>query len=365
MIRNSQIRKWFSPLLWALILFSQDGFAQMEEKKSPFSFSAYLDMYYGFDFNEPETEKHLPFLFNYTRHNVPAVNLAVISGRFEQDRFRANLALQQGTYVKDNYANEPKGLRWINQANLGLSLDEDRTIWLDAGVMPSHIGFESAVAKENSTLSRSLIAENSPYFETGVKLGWDVNEKWYLAALYLNGWQRIRSIPGKNNPSFGTQATFSPSQNTTLNWSTFLGTDSSLEAGTMIFFSNMYGIFSLGQSWELILGLDAGKRTNELGSSQNWWGTSIIAQYRFTETFSSSIRYEYYHDPFQGISFSSGEFGLESGGVSINLDKRISTWGLFRIEGRWLNSRVPFEQGFTPAMSEDLFILGSFSIFWN
>lgn len=365
MISRRFIRKWFSPFLWAAVIFSQDGLAQVEEKKSPFSFSAYLDLYYGFDFNQPETEKRLPFLYNHTRHNTPAVNLSIISGSFEQDRFRAKLALHQGTYVQDNYAGEPQALRWIHQANLGLALDENKTIWLDAGVMPSHLGFESAVNKENLTLSRSLIAENSPYFETGIKLGWDVNEKWYLAVLYLNGWQRIQPIPGKNNPSFGTQATFSPSQNTTLNWSTFLGTDRSLEAGTMIYFSNMYGIFSLGKSWELILGLDAGKRTNEIGSAQNWWGTSVMANYRFTETFSSSIRYEYFHDPFQGITYSSGEFGLEAGGVSLNLDQKISTWGLFRLEGRWLESPVPFDQGISPVLSKDLFILGSISFFWN
>jgi hypothetical protein len=365
MISRRFIGNWFSFFLWAAVIFPHEGWTQEEEKKSPFSFSAFLDLYYGFDFNQPETEKRLPFLYNHTRHNTPAVNLGVISGSFELDRFRANLALQQGTYVQDNYANEPKALRWIHQANLGLALDENKTIWLDAGVMPSHLGFESAITKDNATLSRSLIAENSPYFETGIKLGWEANEKWYLAAMYLNGWQRIQPIPGKNNPSFGTQATFSPSQNTTLNWSTFLGTDSSLEAGTMIYFSNMYGIFSLGESLELTLGLDAGKRTNELGSAQNWWGTSVIAHYRFSDTFSSAIRYEYFHDPFQGISYSSGEFGLEAGGVSLNLDQKISTWGLFRIEGRWLDSPVPFDQGITPALSEDLFILGSLSVFWN
>lgn len=365
MINRRSIRKWFGSFLWAGVIFSHNALAQVEKKNSPFSFSAFMDLYYGFDFNQPETEKRLPFLYNHTRHNTPAVNLAMISGSFERDRFRANLALQQGTYVQDNYANEPQALRWIHQANLGFALDEDKTIWVDAGVMPSHIGFESAVAKENATLSRSLIAENSPYFETGIKLSWDINENWHLAALYLNGWQRIQSIPGKNNPSFGTQATYSPSKNTTLNWSTFLGTDSSLEAGTMIYFSNMYGIFSLGQRLELIVGLDAGKRTTEIGSDQNWWGTSLIAQYRFTETLSSAIRCEYFHDPFQGISYSSGEFGLEAGGVSLNLDQKISPWGLFRLEGKWLDSRVPFDQGFTPVLSQDFFILGSFLIFWD
>ena len=365
MISRRFIRKWFSPFLWAAVICSQNAWAQEKAKQSPFSFSAFIDLYYGFDFNQPETEKRFPFLYNHTRHNTPAVNLALISGSFELDRFRANLALQQGTYVQDNYANEPTALRWIHQANLGLALDQNKTLWLDAGVMPSHIGFETAISKDNQTLSRSLIAENSPYFETGVKLSWEKSESWSFAFLYLNGWQRIQPIEGKNNPSFGTQATFKPSTKTTLNWNTFLGTDQGIESGTMLYFSNMYGNSFLGERWKITAGIDVGKRTNLYSQDQNWWGGVLIVQYLISENFQASLRGEIYQDPFQAIAITNTNFGVEAGGISLNLDQKISTWGLFRLEGRWLDSPVPFDQGITPALSEDLFILGSLSVFLN
>ncbi len=273
--------------------------------------------------------------------------------------------MQQGTYVQDNYANEPKALRWIHQANLGFALDAEQKLWLDAGVMPSHIGFETAVSKDNLTLSRSIIAENSPYFETGVKLGWQKSESWYFALLYLNGWQRIQSIPGKNNPSFGTQATYKPSSSVTLNWSTFLGTDQPFEAGTTLYFSNMYGDFSFGKKWKIIAGIDVGKRTTLDFFDQNWWGAAVIAEYRFGENLSGAFRWEYYDDPFQAISNSNTNLGVEVGGISLNLDQKIGKWSLLRIEGRWLDSPVPFEQGISPAKSENFFFLASWAIFWN
>jgi hypothetical protein len=36
--------------------------------------------------------------------------------------------------------------------------------------MPSHIGFESVISADCWTLTRSLLAENSPYYETGMRL---------------------------------------------------------------------------------------------------------------------------------------------------------------------------------------------------
>lgn len=327
--------------------------------------SGYLELYYGFDFNQPSQPKRLLFLYNHTRHNSPAVNLGMISGSYQQDRFRANLTLQQGTYAQDNYANEPAVFRWIYEANLGIALDQNQKVWLDAGVMPSHIGFESAISIDNLTLSRSIIAENSPYFETGVKLGWEKSESWYFAFLYLNGWQRIQAIAGKNNPSFGTQATFRPNSKITLNWSTFLGTDQPLEAGTSLYFSNMYGNFTLGERWKVIAGVDVGKRTQVNSTDRNWWGLALITQYCFSERFAAALRYEYYHDPFLAKAYSGNNLGVETGGLSLNLDRKFGTWSVFRLEGRWLKSPTPFEQDIFPTLSENFFLLASWAFLWN
>lgn len=364
MFKNSSLGRRSMFTLGAVLFFFQMGWTQ-EKPKSPFSFTGFLELYYGFDFNQPIQQKRLPFLYNHTRHNSPAVNLAMISAKYEQDRFRGNLALQQGTYAQDNYADEPVALRWIHQANLGIALDQDQNVWLDAGVLPSHIGFESAISKDNLTLSRSIIAENSPYFETGIKLGWEKSESWYFAFLYLNGWQRITAIPGRNNPSFGTQATFRPNAKLTLNWSTFLGTDQPKEAGTSLYFSNMHGDFSLGERWRIITGIDVGKRTQEDLTDRNWWGLALITQYRFSENLAAALRYEYYHDPFQARADSGSNLGVEAGGASLNLDRKFGNWSVLRLEGRKLRSPVPFEQGVSPAQSENFFLLASWAFLWN
>lgn len=90
--------------------------------------------------------------------------------------------------------------------------------------VPSHIGFESAISKDCWTLTRSILAENLPYYEAGTRLSYTTkNEKWYLIALLLNTGQRIRQEPCNNKPAFGTQATYSPTDRFSIKWSTFTG----------------------------------------------------------------------------------------------------------------------------------------------
>ncbi|MEP0713298.1 porin [Algoriphagus sp.] len=362
---NRFSKRWML-LAMAIVCVNLSGFSQeAAPRKSPFSVSSFLDVYYGYDFTEPKGGERFPFMYNHNRNTKLAVNLALVKVGYDAGRFQANLGLQQGTYAEDNYSAEPKALRWIHEANVGYALDSDRSIWLKAGVLPSHIGFESAVSSDNLTLSRSLIAENSPYFETGVQLSWQRDERWYFAFLYLNGWQRIQSIPGKNRPSFGTQATFSPSEKLILNWSTFLGTDQGLEAGTMLYFSNVYGNFQLDGGWNLIAGFDVGTRTLETEPSRDWWGTSVILQKEFSGKFASAIRYEYYHDPFQAIAASNVTEGIQTNGLSLNADYRLGDSFLFRLEGRWLKAPSGFNLGVNTENSSNFFLLGSVGWNWN
>ncbi len=85
-------------------------------------------------------------------------------------RYRARFTLQAGTYANDNYQAEPGVLRNVFEAWAGLALNRGNTLWIDAGVLPSHLGFESAVSMDNWTLTRSLSTESSPYYLAGVRL---------------------------------------------------------------------------------------------------------------------------------------------------------------------------------------------------
>lgn len=166
------------------------------EDKPVITFSGCLDVFYAYDFNNPSTCQGQPFLYNYNRYNEFNLNFGLIKLNVTQTKYRANLGLQAGTYVIDNYAAEPAPLQHIYEGNAGFSLNKKNNLWLDAGIFNSHIGFESVLSKDNRTLTRSILGENTPSYLAGAKLTYNPNEHWEMAAIFCNGWQRIKKVAG-------------------------------------------------------------------------------------------------------------------------------------------------------------------------
>jgi hypothetical protein len=247
-----------------------------------------------------------------------------------------------GTYTQANLASEPEVLRHILEANIGIRLSVKHNLWLDAGIMPSHLGFESATGKDNYNLTRSLYAENSPYYETGVKLGYtSKNEKWFLSALILNGWQRIKTPDGNTTPAIGTQVTYKPVTSITLNSSTFVGNDKPDTIRKMRYFHNLYGIFQLSKKLSLITGFDIGIEQKSRRSSEmnTWWSPVLISRFSATDKLSLAARAEYYTDK-NGVIIPAGTInGFQTIGFSLNVDYAIQKEVLWRIEARTLRSR--------------------------
>ncbi len=316
--------------------------------KPTLNITGFLDFYYAYDFNQPKEPKRQAFLSSYNRHNQINLNLGCIKLDLEHARYRAKLAVQTGTYPQDNYAAEAGAWKNILEANIGFSLNHKHNLWLEAGVLPSYIGFETALAPDNWTLTRSILAENTPYFVTGAKLTYDPNERWEFAALALNGWQRIQSLKGNSLPSFGTQITYKPNAKVALNWSTFTGTDDPDARRRMRYFHNLYGQFEAGKRFRMLVGVDIGFQQKEKKSSAyTYWVTPIVlGQFTLSEQWKTAVRLEYYADPSGTIIHTHTPNGFQTAGASLNLDYTPTENLLCRIEGRWLKSRdALFERG--------------------
>ena len=152
-----------------------------EEDSNPLTISGYLETYYSYDFGKPENHMKPAFLYSFSRHNEVNLNFGYIKLAYNKSNVRGNLALMTGVYANTNLAAEPGVLKNIYEANAGIKISKSKNIWLDAGIFSSHIGFESAIGKDCWNLTRSLLAENSPYYESGVKISYNSNnEKWML-----------------------------------------------------------------------------------------------------------------------------------------------------------------------------------------
>jgi len=361
-VKNKMMKKI---LLGSALLISIQLIAQEEEQKPSLTISGYVEAYYAYDFNKPADNNRPGFIYSHNRHNEFNLNIGFFKAAYSAERVRANLALATGTYINANYTAEPGVLKNIYEANAGVKLSKKKNLWLDAGIFNSHIGFESAVSKDCWILTRSILADNTPYYEAGAKLTYSTDDgKWLFSGLALNGWQRIKRVEANSSMSWGTQIQYKPSDKVLLNYSTFIGTDKPDSARLMRFFHNIYGVFTLSDRLGLTLGFDIGTEEKTLsGSGNNTWYSPVgILKYAINDQWGLAARAEYYNDK-NGVIIRTGTpDGFQTTGYSLNIDHSPAKNVLLRIETRTLHSKDKIFIKETRLKKNDTFITGSVAV---
>lgn len=349
----------------ALVFIAIKGFSQTDSISSPLMFSGYVETYYTYDFGRPSNHNRPGFIYSHNRHNEINLNMGCIKAAYGKGNVRANLALMAGTYTNTNLAAEPGVLKNIFEANAGIKLSGKKNLWVDAGIFASHIGFESAIGKDCWGLTRSILADNSPYYESGAKISYSSdNGKWFISGLLLNGWQRIQKVDGNNTLAFGHQLTYRPNAKITLNSSSFIGNDQPDSVKKMRYFHNFYGIFQLTDKLALTTGFDIGAEQKSKGSSQynTWYSPVVILKISAGTKNNIALRAEYYSDA-NGVIINTGTpFGFNTWGYSASYDLLIRDNVMWRIEARGFSSKDKiFEDKGTP-VSNNFFVTTAIAI---
>ncbi len=326
------------------IVTADDSIKEIKVKpwKGNVELSAYIETYYLFDINHPKSGNRPSFIYSHNRHNEFNVNLALVKVNYTAPRLRANIALMAGTYSNANLAAEPGVLKNIYEANAGINLSKKKQLWLDAGIYGSHIGFESAIGKDCWNMTRSMLSDNSPFYQSGVKLTYSSDNGKFLAAAHIiNGWQRIQRVAGNSLPSFGWQIQGKPTDKILINSSSFIGTDKPDSARQMRYFHNFYAIFNASSKIAFTVGVDAGAEQKAKGSKQYnaWYSPVFIVRYAPIEMLALSARVEYYSDKNSVIVATGTPNGFQTFGYSLNVDVMPFPNAMIRLEGRLLQSR--------------------------
>jgi hypothetical protein len=325
-----------------ILLFISNYCYAQEDRRSQIHLSGYLETYYSHDFSNPFNNEKPDFNYNYKKHNQLNINLAFIKASFQNKQLRSNLALMTGNYAMYNLSAEPNWAKRQLEANVGYKPFKDHNFWIDAGVMPSHIGFESAIGSDCWNLTRSILAENSPYYETGLKFSYN-NKKQdlYFAFHVLNGWQKIELSKLNQKPSVGTQITYKASNTLTLNYSNFIGNIKLGDLKKLRTFHNLYGIYEVAPKLSFIFGFDIGTQKGVDTKTQVWYTPVVISKINLSDKSKIAGRLEYYNDKNQVIITTSTTNGYQTLGASINYDYQIAPKVLFRSELKKYRSKDP------------------------
>lgn len=333
------MKKFFQFGICILTLSAQ---AQDSARAKAFQVHAYIEVYYSYDFSNPANHEKPAFLYNFKRHNEVSLNLGFIKAAYANEKIRANLSLMAGTYAQYNMAAEQDLLKNFYEGNAGFKVSKQHNLWLDVGIFASHLGFESALGKDCWTLTRSLAAENSPYYEAGAKLGYTTkNEKIYLAAMYLNGWQRIQRPPANQTPAFGTQINIKPNGKTLINLCSFVGNDKPDSLRQWRIFNNFYALWQLSPKFGITAGFDLGieQQKKDTSAFNKWYTPQIVIKYNVTDKVRLAARVEYYSDENEVIVSTGTTNGFQTFGYSLNADYSPFENLMVRLEGRVFNSK--------------------------
>ena len=296
MYSNQEFKFW---ILFVLLSISLCGYSQNDSLKK-LNYFAFGEFYYSYDFSNPQNHEKSNFIYNHKRHNEINTNLL--------------------------------------EANIGLNILKNRKLWLDLGIIPSHIGFESVVSADCWTLTRSILAENSPYYEGGAKLTYySRNDKLVTSFLYLNGWQKISKLNDFQRPSFGTQIIYMPSKKLIFNYSTFLGSDKPDSVMVFRHFHNFYMQYEPTNRMGIIVGFDMGSEKLYNSKYGIWYSPVLILRSKIRENCRLAFRGEYYRDDKQIIISTGTKNGFQTYGLSSNFDLDINEKILFRFEVKMLH----------------------------
>jgi Putative beta-barrel porin-2, OmpL-like. bbp2 len=301
-------------------------------------FYGYTGVYYGYDFNVPRTRTRPGFVYSENRHNEVSINIALLGARFANDRVRGTFAIQTGTYPDANYAAEPQVFKHIYEAYAGVRLRE--RLWLDAGVFLSHIGLEGPISRDDLTLTRSILADNSPYYEAGAKLTYDTpNGHWTFVGLVLNGWQVIRDQ--NENMSTGWQVQWKPTDKWVVNSSSYAGEGPNQpdSVGRQLrYFHNLYATYQPTEKLKVAASFDVGAQ-RRLSSARydQWQAAAVLFNQRVGAKTAINGRLEYFRDPAHVLiprARLRPEAGFTIGAASLGFDYFPVPRCVVRLEGK-------------------------------
>jgi hypothetical protein len=296
----------------------------------------FLDLFYAYDFGRPRTLDRA-YVTTAPRHAEFNVNLAHLEAVVSGPRVRGRLALQFGTSVQANYANEPRVgalsgpdvARYVQEATIGLKVHPD--VWLDAGVFFAPFGAESWVSHDNLTYTRSLIADFSPYYEAGVRAVWQATPSLQAQLHVINGWQNIAE--NNTDKAVGVRLDWTAAPGLVLSYDAFAGNEQpdSLPA-RLRQFHEVIAEWDPTPAFTLRLSLDGGREARAVGADA-WWGGAAIARWRWAPGAALVARVEHFSDPTRVLA-TAAPAPFRVSAASIGVDRELGSGVQWRTELR-------------------------------
>jgi hypothetical protein len=259
------------------------------------------------------------------QNNTFQINTAQLTLRTPKNNlYRASVTLQAGTIA---LASWPEELPLLQEAYVGFNLlpTHSTPLWLDTGIFLTHIGSESILPRYNKLSLLSLISVFEPYFQSGLRLSYDLSAQIALELHLLNGYGTIID----NNPekSVGWKVQYQPFEQLNLSLTGLAGNEQG--AGEAFLFRQYH---NLNLKYAITEAVDFQAQADlALEGSGVYHGAQATLSYQPLTQLGFSARVSSFQDPQEIISP-----GVEAYGITLGSEYKPTPQSYVRLEARQL-----------------------------
>jgi hypothetical protein len=264
----------------------------------------FVDGYYLWNFNEETAQ-----LRNFDiQHNAFTLNYAEIAfAKPATAESRGGFRVDFGAGETANMVNafEPGGtdyLKYVQQAYVSYLAPVGSGLTIDFGKFVTPAGAELIESKDNFNYSRGLLfALAIPYYHTGFRVGYAVNDKVSLTGYLVNGWNNV--IENNDAKTVGASLGIKPNAKTGLFVNYLVGDEwaDDVDGGTRQLVDVVLS-FAASDKLTLLGNLDYGADSID-DEDVDWFGIAGALKFQATEQFAISPRFETLAD---GARFVTG-----------------------------------------------------------
>ena len=287
--------------------------------------SGYVDVYSALNLNTPAAMGVPLHLFE--GNEIAALNRSEVV--FESSAFRVDL----GYGIADNTVNAAGGGTTGSLLNLQqafVKVPVGKSLMLNVGKFVTHMGFEVIESKDNWLYTRGLLFQYAiPYYHTGAKAIYTINDKWSAHISLVDGWNNVTTVERRVAACaqvvgnlFGIS--------TVLNYVTGPQTT----VGSQADLTDLVLMYDLSNAISLGFNYDSGfSRQTAAGVNNGYNASAYYLKYSFVPNGANiALRYENFNDPNAAIVALGTATNITSTTVGFNAPLNANT--LWRIEYR-------------------------------
>ncbi len=276
----------------------------------------------------------------------------------QTNHLTTRFVLQAGWFTEANYVGADSAWRHLQEASIVWHATKELDV--EVGIMQSHIGYESMIPRKNLVLSRNLISDYTPYYETGAAVRWKTQQNVVVGLHVLNGWQRI--VENNESLSFGTSLLVSAAENLRVSWNTFIGNDQPTGTPELLRFHNdVWAEWKPTSASTLVAIADVGLQERATaGTDKSWYG-AVLGSLLLNSKLSVCARAEHFNDADRLYVSTPTNTNFVCTGASIGANLLLAPYLLFRAELRTLSATQPVFPSASGYTRTDTFITVSMS----